>query len=105
MLTEYISEALSRARYELIEDADAPYYGEVPELPGVWACGRTLEECRQELKDVVEGWLHLQREAVAGHSGVGRRGNHGGGHTGGTVAGLIVARLPGRIVGTRREVC
>ena len=59
MLTEYISEALSRARYELIEDADAPYYGEVPELPGVWACGRTLEGCRQELKDVVEGWLLL----------------------------------------------
>lgn len=59
MLTEYISEALSRACYELIEDADAPYYGEVPELPGVWACGRTLEECRQELKDVVEGWLLL----------------------------------------------
>lgn len=59
MLTEYISEALSRARYELIEDADAPYYGEVPELPGVWACRRTLEGCRQELKDVVEGWLLL----------------------------------------------
>ena len=59
MLTEYISEALGRARYELIEDDDAPYYGEVPELPGVWACGRTLEECRQELKDVVEGWILL----------------------------------------------
>ena len=59
MLTEYISEALDRARYELIEDDDAPYYGEVPELPGVWACGRTLEECRQELKDVVEGWILL----------------------------------------------
>ena len=59
MLTEYISEALGRARYELIEDDDASYYGEVPELPGVWACGRTLEECRQELKDVVEGWILL----------------------------------------------
>ena len=57
MLTEYISEALGRARYEMIEDADAPYYGEVPELPGVWACGRTLEECRREMKDVVEGWI------------------------------------------------
>lgn len=29
MLTEHICEALGSARYELIEDADAPYYGEV----------------------------------------------------------------------------
>ena len=57
MLTEYIDEALRRARYELIEDEDTPYYGEVPELPGVWASGRTLEGCRRELKDVVEGWI------------------------------------------------
>ena len=28
-------------------------------MPGVWASGRTLEECRQELKDVVEGWILL----------------------------------------------
>ena len=57
MLTEYIDEALRRARYELIEDEETPHYGEVPELPGVWANGRTLEECRRELKDVVEGWI------------------------------------------------
>ena len=57
MLTEYIDEALRRARYELIEDEETLYYGEAPELPGVWACGRTLEECRRELKDVVEGWI------------------------------------------------
>ena len=59
MLTEYIDAALGRARYELIEDGETPYYGEVPELPGVWTCGRTLEECRRELKDVVEGWILL----------------------------------------------
>ena len=57
MLTEYIEEALERARYELIDDADTPYYGEVPDLPGVWASGETLEKCRRELKDVIEGWL------------------------------------------------
>ena len=57
MLTEYIDEALHRARYELIEDNETPYYGEVPELPGVWAAGRTLEDCRRELKEVVEGWI------------------------------------------------
>lgn len=57
MLTEYIEEALERARYELIDDPDTPYYGEVTELPGVWASGETLEICRRELKDVIEGWL------------------------------------------------
>lgn len=43
MLLEYVQEALRRARYEIIEDAE-PYYGEVPELPGVWATGPNLEE-------------------------------------------------------------
>jgi predicted RNase H-like HicB family nuclease len=56
MLTEYIEEALRRARYELIDDED-PYYGEVPELKGVWASGKILEECRENLKDVIEGWI------------------------------------------------
>ena len=57
MLTEYIDEAQRRARYELIEDEETPYYGEVPELPGVWASGRTLEGCRRALRDVAEGWI------------------------------------------------
>lgn len=28
MLTEYVEEALRRARYELIEDEETPYYGD-----------------------------------------------------------------------------
>lgn len=56
MLTEYIEEALKRARYEIIEDED-PYYGEIIELKGVWATGKTLEECRSNLKEVIEGWI------------------------------------------------
>lgn len=65
VITEYVEEALRRARYELIEDAETPYYGEVLELPGVWACGRTLEVCREELKNVVEGWILLSvRESL-----------------------------------------
>ena len=42
-ITEYIEAAMSKARYEIIEDEE-PYYGEVPELEGVWATGKTLEE-------------------------------------------------------------
>ena len=58
MLTEYVEEALRRARYEKIEDEE-PYYGEVGELRGVWATGKTLEECRSNLKEVIEGWILL----------------------------------------------
>ena len=60
MLTEYVAAALGKAHYEMIND-DEPFYGEVRELPGVYATGVTLEECRRNLKDVVEGWLLLTR--------------------------------------------
>ena len=33
------------------------YYGEITTLPGVWATGKTLEECRHNLVEVVDGWL------------------------------------------------
>jgi predicted RNase H-like HicB family nuclease len=56
MITEYISAALGRAKYEFIEDEES-FYGEVPELKGVWATGKTLEECRNNLAEVIDGWL------------------------------------------------
>ena len=56
MIIEYINEALSIANYEIIED-DEPFYAEIHELPGVWATGKTLELCRKNLYDVIEGWL------------------------------------------------
>jgi len=62
MLTEYIEAALESAEYEIIED-DEPYYGAIPQLKGVWATGKTLEECRRNLKEALEGWIviRLQR--------------------------------------------
>ena len=51
MITEYINEALKKAHYEIIEDEE-PYYGEVHGLNGVWATGKTLEECRNNLNGV-----------------------------------------------------
>ena len=50
MLVEYIEEALKRAHYEIIADTE-PYYGQIKELPGVWATGDTLENCRMNLKE------------------------------------------------------
>jgi predicted RNase H-like HicB family nuclease len=48
---------MERATYEIIDDP-APFYGEVPELQGVWATGKTLEECRKELQSVMRDGSH-----------------------------------------------
>ncbi len=56
MLVEYIQAALESAHYEMIED-DEPFYGQVPQLAGVWATGKTLEECRRNLASAIEDWV------------------------------------------------
>lgn len=57
MLTQYINAAMRHATYEILEDNT--YYGEIPLCQGVYANAATLEECRQELQEVLEGWLLL----------------------------------------------
>jgi predicted RNase H-like HicB family nuclease len=47
-----------KAVFEVIDDEE-PYYGEVPELKGVWASGKTMEECRKNLRIVIEDWIEL----------------------------------------------
>jgi predicted RNase H-like HicB family nuclease len=56
MLIEYIQAALRHAKYEILPD-DGSYYGEIPECNGVYANGDTLEECREELREVLEEWV------------------------------------------------
>ena len=58
MLTAYISAAMDRARYKIIDDGT--YFGEIASLRGVWANAKTLEACRQELQEVLEDWLVLK---------------------------------------------
>ena len=38
-------------------DEGSRFYAEIRELRGVWAVGRTLEECRQNLISALEGWF------------------------------------------------
>lgn len=57
MLSAYIAAAMARAHYEIIENGDEPYYGEIPGLQGVWAVGPTLEATRAELQEVLEDWI------------------------------------------------
>jgi predicted RNase H-like HicB family nuclease len=72
MFCEYIQAALSRAIYEVIDDEE-PYYGEVPELVGVWAAGKSEVECRENLRLAIEDWIafslrfDLPIPAIEGH--------------------------------------
>lgn len=59
MLRSYIRAAMNKAHYEIIEQEGAPYYGEIPGLPGVMAAGRSLEECRENLEDALDAWIVL----------------------------------------------
>ena len=59
MFREFSNYYLGRAKYELIENGKT-YYGEIPQLKGVWATGKTLEECRNALVNVIEGWVVLR---------------------------------------------
>lgn len=57
MLTKYIQAAMNHATYELL--SDGTYYGEIPLLQGVYANAKSLELCREELQEVLEGWILL----------------------------------------------
>jgi len=56
MFAEYIKAAMDKATYEIIDDPE-PFYGEIPELRGVWATGKTLEACRDSLMSALEDWI------------------------------------------------
>jgi len=56
MFAEYIQAALEKAEYEVIDNPE-PYYSHVPGLVGVWATGKTIEDCRKELIEVIEEWI------------------------------------------------
>ena len=56
MLIDYIKTALRQAKYELLPD-DGTYYGEIPVCNGVYANADTLEDCREQLQEVLEDWI------------------------------------------------
>lgn len=55
MLSEYISKRMKLANYKLLDDSS--YFGEIPGNDGVWAEAARLEECREQLRDVLESWI------------------------------------------------
>ncbi|MFH1113777.1 MAG: type II toxin-antitoxin system HicB family antitoxin [Pseudomonadota bacterium] len=58
MLTAYINAALRKAHYDILPDGEG-YFAVIEGLQGVWAQADTLEECREELREVLEEWIVL----------------------------------------------
>ncbi|MEK6621274.1 MAG: type II toxin-antitoxin system HicB family antitoxin [Planctomycetota bacterium] len=58
MLIEYIQGVLEKAEYKKLEDGT--WFAEIPGFEGVWANGKTVEDCRKELVEVLEEWLILK---------------------------------------------
>jgi hypothetical protein len=67
MFAEYIQAAMDQATYEIIDDPE-PFYGEVPELQGVWATGKTLEECPREFARGHRGLDCIEAEIWPSHT-------------------------------------
>ncbi len=59
MLTQYIQAAMRQAKYEILSD-DKSFYGEIPGFQGVYSNAETLEDCRNELAEVLEGWISFR---------------------------------------------
>ncbi len=58
MLIEYIQKAIEYAEYKKLEDGS--WFAEIPGFEGVWSNGKSIEECRRELIEVLEEWLILK---------------------------------------------
>jgi predicted RNase H-like HicB family nuclease len=56
MLTSYLAAALKKAHYEILPE-DKRFYAEIDGFQGVYATGETLEDCREELMEVLEEWV------------------------------------------------
>lgn len=58
MVVEYIQAAIETAEYKKLEDGS--WFAEISEFEGIWANGKSVEECRKELIGVLEEWLILK---------------------------------------------
>ena len=67
MLSQFLDKKIRAAKYKILKDGT--YFGEISSLHGVWANARSLEVCREQLREVLEDWLLLKvqgGEIVAG---------------------------------------
>ncbi len=55
ILSEYVTQALSEAVYDKLEDGT--FGGRIPSCAGVVAFGSSLRDCAEELRSTLEDWL------------------------------------------------
>ena len=58
MLSDFISKKLHSAKYQLLKDGS--FYAEIPDVKGVWAHAKTLDQCRTKLREILEEWIVLK---------------------------------------------
>jgi len=54
-LTDYINHAMSYADYDKLEDG--LFVGRIPKCKGVIAFAKSLRECEDELRSILEDWI------------------------------------------------
>jgi predicted RNase H-like HicB family nuclease len=57
-LSSYIEAALSSAHFKSLDDKT--YFGEIPGFKGVWSNAKTMKQCREALREVLEDWIVLK---------------------------------------------
>ncbi len=57
MLTKYLHAAMCKASYDILPDGSV--YGEISGFEGVFANTPKLEDCREQLLEVLEEWIFL----------------------------------------------
>jgi predicted RNase H-like HicB family nuclease len=57
ILSDYIEHAIAKAVYDKLDDGT--FAGRIPVCKGVVAFGKSLRECEQELRSVLEDWILL----------------------------------------------
>lgn len=62
MLAEYMDKAMRHAQFKRLEDGTI--FGSILGFQGVWADAATEDDCRSELREVLEGWILL---GIANH--------------------------------------
>jgi predicted RNase H-like HicB family nuclease len=58
MINKFLEKKMKSAKYKILEDNT--YFGEIPRFKGVWANADNLEDCRCQLKEVLEDWILLK---------------------------------------------
>ncbi len=57
VLTDYVDQLMAHAVYDKLEDST--FAGKIPQCQGVVAFGKTLRECEDELRSILEEWILL----------------------------------------------